>query len=127
MEQKRKFTLEHLDAYARSLTTRQTNMLYENRLHKSYKPLNEAFEPDADEYYTIFLSNKTLEDHGSNRAKIVTDVVPGRDFIKYKATNYGIYFYVVIRQDFEDLVRILSELGYADNIADQVEKQKTNV
>ena len=127
MEQKRKFTLEHLDAYARSLTTRQTNMLYENRLHKSYKPLNEAFEPDADEYYTIFLSNKTLEYHGSNRAKIVTDVIPGRDFIKYKATNYGIYFYVVIRQDFEDLVRILSELGYADNIADQVEKQKTNV
>jgi hypothetical protein len=127
MEQKRKFTLEHLDAYARSLTTHQTNMLYENRLHKSYKPLNEAFEPDADEYYTIFLSNKMLEDHGSNRAKIVTDVVPGRDFIKYKATNYGIYFYVVIRQDFEDLVRILSELGYADNIADQVEKQKANV
>ena len=127
MEQKRKFTLEHLDAYARSLTTRQTNMLYENRLHKTYKPLNEAFEPDADEYYTIFLDNKTLGEHDSNRVKIVTQVVPGHDFIKYKATNYGTYFYVVIRQDFEDLVRILGELGYAEDIADQVDKQNSNV
>ena len=123
MEQKRKFTLEHLDAYARSLTTRQTNMLYENRLHKAYKPLNEAFEPDADEYYTIFLNNMTLKSHDSNSAKIVMQVVPNRDFIKYKATHYGVYFYVVIKQDYEDLLRILAELGYAEDIRGQVEPQ----
>ena len=116
MEKKRNFTLEQLDAYARSLTTKQTNMLYENRLHKDYKPLNEAFEPDADEYYTIFLNNLTLKEHDSNAAKVVMQVVPNRDFIKYKATHYGVYFYVVIKQDYEELLKILANLGYADAI-----------
>jgi len=121
MEKKRNFTLEQLDAYARSLTTKQTNMLYENRLHKAYKPLNEAFEPDADEYYTIFLNNLTLKEHDSNAAKVVMQVVPNRDFIKYKATHYGVYFYVVIKQDYEELLKILANLGYADAIRRQVE------
>ena len=105
MEQKRNFTLEQLDAYARSLTTKQTNMLYENRLHKTYKPLNEAFEPDADEYYTIFLNNQALRENGSNAAKVVMQVVPNKDYIKYKATNYGVYFYVTIKQDYEELLQ----------------------
>lgn len=121
MEKKRNFTLEQLDAYARSLTTKQTNMLYENRLHKAYKPLNEAFEPDADEYYTIFLNNLTLKEHDSNAAKVVMQVVPNRDFIKYKATHYGVYFYVVIKQDYEELLKILANLGYTDAIRGQVE------
>ena len=124
MEQnKRHFSLEALDAYARSLTTNQTNMLYENRLHKAYKPLNEAFEPDADEYYTIFLNNATLEAHDSNRAKIVMQVMPDRDYIKWKATNYGVYFYVVIPSDYKELLQILAGLGYADDIRDQVEEK----
>ena len=121
MKQKRNFTLEQLDAYARSLTTNQTKMLYENRLHKSYKPLNEAFEPDADEYYTIFLNNLTLKEHESNAAKVVMQVVPSNDYIKYKATHYGIYFYVTIKQDYEELLKILADLGYADAIRSQVE------
>jgi hypothetical protein len=123
MEQKRNFTLEQLDAYARSLTTKQTNMLYENRLHKTYKPLNEAFEPDADEYYTIFLNNQTLRENGSNAAKVVMQVVPNKDYIKYKATNYGVYFYVTIKQDYEELLQILAGLGYADAIRSQVEPE----
>ena len=123
MEQKRNFTLEQLDAYARSLTTKQTNMLYENRLHKAYKPLNEAFEPDADEYYTIFLNNQALRENGSNAAKVVMQVVPNKDYIKYKATNYGVYFYVTIKQDYEELLQILAGLGYADAICSQVEPE----
>ena len=111
-----------LDRYAKSLTTRQTNMLYENRMHKKYKPLNEAFEPDADEYFSVFVPNASLEKHDTNRAKIVLQIAAGKDYIKYKATNYGVWFYVTIPDDYIELLGILKDEGYADDIMDSVDE-----
>ena len=117
------FNLATLDKYAKSLTTRQTNMLYENRMHKKYKPLNEAFEPDADEYFSVFVSNDALDKHDSNRAKIVLQIAAGKDYIKYKATNYGVWFYVTIPDDYIELLGILKDAGYADDIMDSVDEK----
>ena len=117
------FNLATLDKYAKSLTTRQTNMLYENRMHKKYKPLNEAFEPDADEYFSVFVSNDALGKHDSNRAKIVLQIAAGKDYIKYKATNYGVWFYVTIPDDYIELLGILKDAGYADDIMDSVDEK----
>ena len=117
------FNLATLDKYAKSLTTRQTNMLYENRMHKKYKPLNEAFEPDADEYFSVFVSNDALNKHDSNRAKIVLQIAAGKDYIKYKATNYGVWFYVTIPDDYIELLGILKDAGYADDIMDSVDEK----
>ena len=116
------FNLATLDKYARSLTSRQTNMLYENRMHKKYKPLNEAFEPDADEYFSVFVSNDALDKHDSNRAQIVLQIAAGKDYIKYKATNYGVWFYVTIPDDYIELLGILKDAGYADDIMDSVDE-----
>lgn len=117
------FNLATLDKYAKSLTTRQTNMLYENRMHKKYKPLNEAFEPDADEYFSVFVSNDALDKHDSNRANIVLQIAAGKDYIKYKATNYGVWFYVTIPDDYIELLGILKDAGYADDIMDSVDEK----
>ena len=117
------FNLATLDKYARSLTSRQTNMLYENRMHKKYKPLNEAFEPDADEYFSVFVSNDALDKHDSNRANIVLQIAAGKDYIKYKATNYGVWFYVTIPDDYIELLGILKDAGYADDIMDSVDEK----
>lgn len=119
----KRFKLEILDRYAKSLTTRQTVMLYENRMHKKYKPLNEAFEPDAEDYFRVFVSNAALEENGSNRTNIVMLVAAGRDYIKYKATNYGVWFYVTIPDDYIDLLEILRNAGYADAIRDTVDEK----
>ena len=117
------FNLATLDKYAKSLTTRQTNMLYENRMHKKYKPLNEAFEPDADEYFSVFVSNDALDKHDSNRANIVLQIAAGKDYIKYKATNYGVWFYVTIPDDYIELLSILKDAGYTDDIMDSVDEK----
>jgi hypothetical protein len=117
----RQFNLAQLDAYANSISTYQTHLLYENKMHKKYKPLNEAFEPDADDYFRAFISNAALAAHGQKPTDIVLSIATNRDYIKYKATNYGIWFYVVIPDDYKELLGLLKDLGYTNDDVEYVD------
>ena len=111
----RQFNLAQLDAYANSISTYQTHLLYENR------PLNEAFEPDADDYFRAFVSNAALAAHGQKPTDIVLSIATNRDYIKYKATNYGIWFYVVIPDDYKELLGLLKDLGYTNDDVEYID------
>lgn len=70
-KKKNNLTLEQLDAYAKTLSSKQVNMLYENRMKTKYtevKALNEAESmiPSRDEYFVVFVPKVAFIENGDN-------------------------------------------------------------
>lgn len=122
---KNNFNMAVLDAYTKSLSSKQTEMLYENRMHKKFVPakkLNEAFEPDTDKYFTTIVPMDAIKANGDDVVKLVWKIISGRDDFKYKVvTGKGVYFYTVMPADYETLIKELVVMGYADAIKDGID------
>lgn len=122
-------TLEMLDAYAKTLTSKQTNMLYENRMKKPYvkHSLNEAFEPDADTYFTVIVPREAVDELGDTPVQLIVAIVQNRDYIKYKMDKYSLYFYTEFPQDYKKVLEILVSRGYSDAIRDNIDQDFADI
>ena len=123
MNKKKKYSLAELDAYAHSISKRQSEMLYENRLGKKFvkaKSVNEAFEPDSAVYFSVFVPSQAIETIKETIVgfvfKIVTD-----DNIKYKAVKNGVWFYSDIPSFYEKIIIRLCKMSLGSDIRASVE------
>jgi len=100
-----------LDAYAKTLTSKQTNMLYENRMKKPYvkHSLNEAFEPDADTYFTVIVPREAVDELGDTPVQLIVAIVQNRDYIKYKMDKYSL-----VSRGYSDAIRDNIDQDFAD-------------
>ena len=126
-KKKNNLTLEQLDAYAKTLTSKQVNMLYENRMKTKYtevKALNEAESmiPSRDEYFVVFVPKVAFIENGDNNIQLTYAVCANKDNIKHVILpQTGVYFYTGIPADYEYAIRKLVEMGYGEYIKDSVE------
>ena len=120
-------TLEQLDAYARTITSKQANMLYENRMKKKYSSvgaLNEAesMVPSRDDYFVVFVPQIAFAELGDNNIQLTFAVCAGKDDVRHVIKNKeGVYFYTDIPADYEYIIKKLVEFGYGEYIKDTVE------
>lgn len=119
---KNNIKLEHLDSYAKRLSTKQMNMLYESKMNKKYK--NRLFEDtdflmeseDDDDEYTVYMSEFVLMMNDLTAEEALEFAVPGVD-AEIDDEN-GVLFSTVYDKAYIDL---LDELRiYAEDIRETV-------
>lgn len=108
--------LTTLDAYAKRISTKQVNMLYENRMHKKYKKMvfegsNNIFEDNFAVYVTIDAAN-------GKPAELIKNVKTECNSVdlNYRQTETGIYFYTEMPDVYDCMKSALDKLGitYSD-------------
>ena len=101
---KNNISLSTLDEFAKRISSKQVNMLYENRMHKKYS--KKVFESSSD----IFADNfclyvtKTAYEPVFLQAELISDVADNVSDCNYKVTETGIYFYTEL-PDAYDLLK----------------------
>lgn len=123
MKTRKRYSLAELDAYAHSISKRQSEMLYENRLGKKFikaKSVNEAFEPDSSIYFKVFVPNQAINAIGETVVSFVFKIVTD-DNIKYKAVKDGVWFYSDIPSFYEKIIITLCKMGIGGEIRSFIE------
>ena len=115
---KKGFSLVQLDEYAKRLTQKQANMLYENRMHKKYKKmLCEAHTMDEDEHFSLYLDDAAFYD--VSRAEVLAEIIGLDQSVKSRTTPTGIYFYTDMPDVYVDIINTINDFGlsdYVDNV-----------
>ena len=115
---KKGFSLVQLDEYAKRLTQKQANMLYENRMHKKYKKmLCEAHTMDEDEDFSLYLDDAAFYD--VSRAEVLAEIIGIDQSVKSRTTPTGIYFYTDMPDVYVDIINTINDYGlsdYVDNV-----------
>ena len=115
---KKGFSLVQLDEYAKRLTQKQANMLYENRMHKKYKKmLCEAHTMDEDEDFSLYLDDAAFYD--VSRAEVLAEIIGLDQSVKSRTTPTGIYFYTDMPDVYVDIINTINDFGlsdYVDNV-----------
>ena len=115
---KKGFSLVQLDEYAKRLTKKQANMLYENRMHKKYKKmLCEAHTMNEDEDFSLYLDDAAFYD--VSRAELLAEIIGIDQSVKSRTTPTGIYFYTDMPDVYVDIINTINDYGlsdYVDNV-----------
>ena len=115
---KKGFSLVQLDEYAKRLTQKQANMLYENRMHKKYKKmLCEAHTMNEDEDFSLYLDDAAFYD--VSRAEVLAEIKDIDQSVKSRTTPTGIYFYTDMPDVYVDIINTINDYGlsdYVDNV-----------
>lgn len=115
---KKGFSLVQLDEYAKRLTQKQANMLYENRMHKKYKKmLCETHTMDEDEDFSLYLDDAAFYD--VSRAEVLAEIKGIDQSVKSRTTPTGIYFYTDMPDVYVDIINTINDYGlsdYVDNV-----------
>ena len=115
---KKGFSLVQLDEYAKRLTQKQANMLYENRMHKKYKKmLCEAHTMDENEHFSLYLDDAAFYD--VSRAEVLAEIIGIDQSVKSRTTPTGIYFYTDMPDVYVDIINTINDYGlsdYVDNV-----------
>ena len=115
---KKGFSLVQLDEYAKRLTKKQANLLYENRMHKKYKMmLCEAHTMDEDEDFSLYLDDAAFYD--VSRAEVLAEIIGIDQSVKSRTTPTGIYFYTDMPDVYVDIINTINDYGlsdYVDNV-----------
>ena len=115
---KKGFSLVQLDEYAKRLTKKQANMLYENRMHKKYKKmLCEAHTMNEDEDFSLYLDDAAFYD--VSRAEVLAEIIGLDQSVKSRTTPTGIYFYTDMPDVYVDIINTINDYGlsdYVDNV-----------
>ena len=115
---KKGFSLVQLDEYAKRLTQKQANMLYENRMHKKYKKmLCEAHTINEDEDFSLYLDDAAFYD--VSRAEVLAEIIGIDQSVKSRTTPTGIYFYTDMPDVYVDIINTINDFGlsdYVDNV-----------
>ena len=115
---KKGFSLVQLDEYAKRLTQKQANMLYENRMHKKYKKmLCEAHTMNEDEDFSLYLDDAAF--YYVSRAEVIAEITGIDQSVKSRTTPTGIYFYTDMPDVYVDIINTINDYGlsdYVDNV-----------
>ena len=115
---KKGFSLVQLDEYAKRLTQKQANMLYENRMHKKYKKmLCEAHTMDENEHFSLYLDDAAFYD--VSRAEVLAEIIGLDQSVKSRTTPTGIYCYTEMPDVYVDIINTINDYGlsdYVDNV-----------
>ena len=115
---KKGFSLVQLDEYAKRLTQKQANMLYENRMHKKYKKmLCEAHTMNENEDFSLYLDDAAFYD--VSRAEVLAEIIGLDQSVKSRTTPTGIYFYTDMPDVYVDIINTINDYGlsdYVDNV-----------
>lgn len=115
---KKGFSLVQLDEYAKRLTQKQANMLYENRMHKKYKKmLCEAHTMNENEDFSLYLDDAAFYD--VSRAEVLAEIIGIDQSVKSRTTPTGIYFYTDMPDVYVDIINTINDFGlsdYVDNV-----------
>lgn len=103
--------LNILDEYAKCLTTKQANMLYESKLNKKYKKiLNEGKEYQSLTNNNIMLDKQTLKEMCLTSGNIIDRYV-NKLGLQYNVFNGGIHLYTPLIESYVALLTNLMNEG----------------
>ena len=107
--------LNILDNYAKSLTSKQVKMLYENKCQKKFKkPLYENLKYQSDNNYKIYLDTYTLNEANSSIDKTLLRYV-NKYNLQYNVVNEGVYLYTALPENYLSLLENLLQDGFNKN------------
>ncbi len=120
---KHNIPLNVLDEYAKTITSKQMKMLYENKLNKKYrKSLYENMKYQNDNSYNVYLDLYTL-----NEANMTIDTAIARYVnkynLQYNKTLDGVYFYSNLEDNYIGLLENLVN----DNFNPEALKNSVNI
>lgn len=110
------FTIEQLDAYAKTLSHAQAGRLYECKIgNKFKKQLVEAKDIYQTHRHVLYLDNSVLESMGISKTTFVSEYLLSLNANR-KVTGSGIYVYSNDINEMESLVDALKDDGYEEQI-----------
>ena len=108
--------LNILDTYAKTISTKQANMLYENKCNKKYKkPLYEHLKYQNDNSYKIYLNSFTLDEANLNVDKALARYV-NKHQLQYNVVDDGVYLYTPMAENYMSLLEHLVNDGFDVNV-----------
>ena len=108
--------LQILDEYAKSLSTKQAEMLYEHKLNRKYKKsLNEGKEYQTNKNSNIFLTQLMLNEAHMTIGEVIDKFVEKHD-LQYNIFNNGIHLYTPYNEDYNMLLSDLVENGFSKDL-----------
>lgn len=119
--EKRNFTLEQLDSYARTLTASQAKALYESKYNRPYFKEERDDVVDGFMNYTLYLTNPILEKMGLTRKEAYYAYDVMNENINSKNTYAGIKLYTSDRSDYKRLLVQLVKDGYKNIITESID------
>ena len=104
--------LNLLDEYAKAISSKQANMLYENKCHKKYKKhLYEDKKYQSDDNYHIYLNSYTLDEAHSSVETALSRYV-SKYKLQYNVVDDGVYLYTPLPENYMSLLENLVNDGF---------------
>ena len=104
--------LNVLDEYAKTISSKQANMLYESKCNKKFKKaLNEGMEYQNDDSYSIYLNAYTLDEAKSSVDKALVRYV-NKYKLQYNVVDDGVYLYTPMAENYMGLLENLVQDGF---------------
>lgn len=120
--------LNILDNYARILTQRQTEKLYEAKCNKTHtkKLLKESSAEESK--FRVFFPKSVMAEAGQNINRVISylqygEISNGDDQVEdffYTPTEQGFWAYTIFKDSYEVVLGRAAELGLSDGIAEYV-------
>lgn len=109
---KHNIPLNILDEYAKVISSKQANMLYENKCQKKYKKRlyeDKAYQNDSN--YHLYLSSYTLDEANSSIEKALIRYV-SKHKLQYNIVDDGVYLYTPLPESYMSLLEHLVKDGF---------------
>lgn len=104
--------LNILDEYAKTISSKQANMLYESKCNKKFKKaLYEGMEYQNDDSYSIYLNVYTLDEAKSSVDKALVRYV-NKYKLQYNVVDDGVYLYTPMAENYMGLLENLVQDGF---------------
>lgn len=104
--------LNILDEYAKVISSKQANMLYESKCNKKYKkPLYENKKYQSDDNYKLYLNSFTLDEANSSVEKALSKYVSKHN-LQYNIVDDGVYLYTPMAENYMSLLENLVNDGF---------------
>lgn len=120
--------LNILDEYAKTLSSKQVKMLYENKCNKKYKKaLYENMKYQNDDSYSLYLSDYVLDEANMSTDKAMIRYINKYD-LQYNKVIDGVHFYTPNHNTYIKLLENLVNDGVdIDSLLQVVDDQKSTV
>ena len=104
--------LNILDEYAKVISSKQANMLYESKCNKKdKKPLYENKKYQSDDNYKLYLNSFTLDEANSSVEKALSKYVSKHN-LQYNIVDDGVYLYTPMAENYMSLLENLVNDGF---------------
>jgi len=112
--------LNILDNYAKTISTKQANMLYEHKCNKKYKKsLYENLKYQNDNSYKLYLDSFTLDNINLSVNEALAKYV-NKHQLQYNVVDSGVYLYTPEPENYLSLLENLVHDGMDMNILKEI-------